>query len=77
MCVYPNYSHFVEVQKLTSITTAGVIAFLKPMFAHYRIPSTLISDNGRQFSSANMKEFTKAYGFCYITTSPYNQQTNG
>ena len=53
------YSRFVEAQKLTSTTTASVIAFLKPMFARYGIPNTLISDNGPQFSSAEMKEFSK------------------
>lgn len=71
------YSHFVEVQKLTSTTTASVIAFLKPMFARYGIPSTLISDNGPQFSSAEMKEFAEAYGFRHITKSPYYSQANG
>ena len=71
------YSCFVEVQKLTSTTTASVIAFLKPMFAHYGIPCTIISDNSPQFSSAEMKEFAEAYGFCHITTNLYYPQANG
>ena len=58
------YSRFVEVQKLNSTTTASVIAFLKPTFARYGIPATLISDNGPQFSSAEIKEFApKLTGF--------------
>ena len=71
------YSRFVEVQKLTSTTSANVIAFLKPMFCRYGIPATLISDNGPQFSSAEMKQFAEAYGFHHITTSPYYPQANG
>ena len=71
------YSRFMEVQKLTSTTSASVIAFLKPMFARYGIPVTLVSDNGPQFSSAEMKEFAEAYGFHHITTSPYYPQANG
>ena len=67
----------MEVQKLTSTTSASVIAFLKPMFAQYGIPVTLVSDNGPQFSSAEMKEFTETYGFHHITTSPYYPQANG
>ena len=47
------------------------------MFAHYGIPNTLISDNGPQFSSAEMKEFSEVYGFNHITTSPYYPQANG
>ena len=71
------YSRFVEVQKLTSTTSANVIAFLKPMFCRYGIPATLISDNGPQFSSAEMKQFAEAYGLHHITTSPYYPQANG
>ena len=71
------YSHCVEVQKLTSTTSASVIAFLKPTFSHYEIPATLISDNAPQFSSAEMKEFAEANGFHHITTSPYYPQVNG
>ena len=71
------YSRFVEVQKLTSTTSANVIAFLKPMFCRYGIPATLVSDNGPQFSSAEMKQFAEAYGFHHITTSPYYPQANG
>ena len=67
----------MEVQKLTSTMSASVIAFLKPMFARYGILVTLVSDNGPQFSSAEMKEFTEAYGFHHITTSPYYPQANG
>ena len=47
------------------------------MFAWYGIPVTLVSDNGPQFSSAEMKEFTEAYGFHHITTCPYYPQANG
>ena len=71
------YSCFMGVQKLTSTMSASVIAFLKPMFAQYGIPVTLASDNGLQFSSAEMKEFAEVYGFHHITTSPYYSQANG
>ena len=70
------YSRFVEVQKMTSTTTASIIAFLKPMFAWYRIPATLISNNGPRFSSAEMQEFPELYGFYHIT-SLYYPQANG
>ena len=36
------YSRNVEAQKPTTATTASVIAFLKPMFARYGIPNTLL-----------------------------------
>ena len=64
------YSQFVKVQQLQSTTTFSVI-FLKPIFARYGIPVTLISDNGPQFTSVEMKQFAEIYGFHYITSSPY------
>ena len=47
------------------------------MFSYYGILFTLISDNGPQFSSAEMKEFAEAYGFHHITMSPYYPLANG
>jgi len=70
------YSRFIEVQQLQSMTTSSVISFLKPIFARYGIPCTLISDNGPQFASVEMKQFVKTYGFDHITTSPYYPQAN-
>ena len=70
------YSRFV-VQQLQATTTSSVISFLKPIFARYGIPTTLISDNEPQFTSAEMRQFAETYGFCHITSSPYYPQTNG
>ena len=39
------YSRYVEVQKLSTTTSAGVISFLKAMFACHGILVTLLSDN--------------------------------
>ena len=57
------YSPFIEVQQLQSTKTSSVISFLKPIFARYGIQSTLISDNGPQFTSVEMKQFAETYGF--------------
>ena len=67
----------MEVQQLQTTTTSCVISFLKPIFARYGIPATLISDNGPQFTSTEMKQFAETYGFCHITSSPYYPQANG
>ena len=71
------YSRFVEVQQLQSMTTSSVISFLKPIFARYGIPATIISDNGPQFASVEMKQFSETYGFSHVTTSLYYPQANG
>ena len=71
------YSRFVEVQKLNSTTSSSVITHLKSIFARFGIPAEMVSDNGPQFSSQEMKEFSETYGFRHITTSPHYPQANG
>ena len=46
-------------------------------FSRYGVPATLLSDNGPQFSSAEMKEFCKLCYFDHVTSSPYYPQSNG
>ena len=68
------YSRFVEVQKLNSKTSSSDIRHLKSRFG---IPAETVSDNGPQFNSQEMKEFSETYGFRHITTSPHYPQANG
>ena len=77
LLVADYYSQYVEVQKLTSITSASVINALKAIFSRHGIPSTFIGDKGPQFDSAEMKEFAKCYNFTHITSSPHYTQSNG
>ena len=71
------FSRYVEVQKLSNTTSAGVIAFLKAMFSRHGIPMTLMSDNGPQFSSKEFQDFSSTYHFNHITSSPHFPQSNG
>ena len=75
--VVDYFSRYIEVIKLSSTTTNSVVAAMKPIFARYRIPDIVISDNGPQYSSQEFKEFAKAYDFKHITSSPYYPQGNG
>jgi len=53
-----------------------VIDHSKAVFARHGIPSIVKSDNGPQYSANKNKQFTKAWGFTHITTSPYHSQSN-
>ena len=46
------------------------------MSARFRIPATLISDNGPQFDSLEMKQFAQPYEFQHTKTSHYYPQAN-
>ena len=71
------FSRYPEVIRLTSTTSASVISAMKSVLARHGIPSTIVSDNGPQYDSAEMKTFASLYGFKHITSSPHYPQSNG
>ena len=54
-----------------------MIVQLKSLFSRHGIPSTLMSDGGPQFSSAEFKQFTNEWGIEHKMSSPYYPQSNG
>ena len=50
---------------------------MKSVFSRHDIPHTVISDNGPQYDSVEMKQFASTYGFNHVTSSPYYSQSNG
>ena len=70
------YSRYIEVNKFTSTTSASVIIALKAAFFRYGIPSSMVSDNGPQYASHDMKQFAESYGFTHVTSSPHYLQSN-
>ena len=47
------------------------------MFSHHGIPAAVVSDNGPQHASQDMKEFSQSYGFSHITSSLHFPQSIG
>ena len=75
LLVVDYISRYPEVTKLSSTTSRSIITALKCIFSRHGIPSILMSDNGPQFSSNEMMEFT--YAFTHVTSSPRYPQSNG
>ncbi|XP_031571389.1 uncharacterized protein K02A2.6-like [Actinia tenebrosa] len=71
------YSKYIEVTKLTDVTTSQTIEALKAHFAAHGIPEKLITDNGTQYSSSQFTQFAKEYGFEHVTSSPRYPSSNG
>ena len=71
------YSNYVEVARLTSVTTQSVVRELKTVFSHFGIPEVLVTDSGPQFSSAEFQEFATSWSFDHVTSSPRYPQSNG
>lgn len=72
-----SYSGWYEIDMLRDITAATVIAKLKRHFSVHGAPHTLMSDNGRQFTSQRFKDFASQWDFTHITSSPEYPQSNG
>ena len=70
-------SRYIEVAKLTSATSKGVIAHLKSIFARHGIPQVVRSDNGPQYSADEFADFAKEHGFSHVPSSPKYPQSNG
>ena len=71
------FSRYPEVYKLSSTTSNAIIAVLKSIFAHHRIPEILRSDNGPQYASKEFSKFAKSYQFNHLTSSSRFPQSNG
>ena len=71
------YSSFIQICKMTSMTTEAVVAKLKEIFMKFGIPEQVFSDNGPQFVSEDFKKFAEDYKFETKTSSPRYPQSNG
>ena len=74
--VVDYYSRYPEVIQLTATTSSSVISSMKSIFSRHGIPRTVVSNNGPQYNSAEMKDFASSYGFNHGTSSHY-PQSNG
>jgi hypothetical protein len=77
LVVVDYYSNFVEVELLTTTTSARVVTLLKKQFARLGIPKVIVSDGGPQFVSQEFKTFVSNWGIIHMTSSPMHQQANG
>ena len=71
------FSHYPQTVLLTSETSGQVIVHLKSLFSRYGTLSTVISDGGPQFSSAEFQRFAEEWGFDHNMSRPYYPQSNG
>ena len=71
------YSRYLEIMHLPNTFSQTVIYKLKNCFARYGIPECLVSDNARQFTSTDFRQFATQWNFKHVTSSPRFPQSNG
>nr|XP_023905140.1 uncharacterized protein LOC112016914 [Quercus suber] len=72
------FTKWVEAEALATITEARIQNFVwKNIICRFRIPKTIISNNGRQFDSQGFREFCSSLGIKNQFSSPGHPQANG
>ena len=71
------YSKWCEVQFVNEVTTTRVKEFLIKVFASESYPEFLVTDNGVQFCSHEMKSFLSECNITHCRAALYHPQANG
>ena len=77
LLVVDYFSRWIEVARLSKLTSEEVILHTRSVFARHGIPEVVVSDGGPQFSAELYEQFAQEYGFEHIMSSPYYPQCNG
>ena len=76
LVVVDGFSKFSWIFPLRDATTNRAIAALQSIFAWTGPPQYIVSDNAKQFTSRNFKNFCFGFGIKHVTTSPYFPKPN-
>ena len=72
------FTKWVEAEALATITEERIQSFVwKNIICRFGIPSTIISNNGRQFDSQGFRDFCSNLGIKNQFSSPGHPQANG
>ena len=77
LLVVDYFSKWPCAVPLKTITSAAVITELKRFFIDFGVPEQLVSDNGKQFDSAEFRQFCNALHIRSTTSSPKYPRSNG
>ncbi|PIO52775.1 hypothetical protein TELCIR_25915, partial [Teladorsagia circumcincta] len=61
---------------MSSISSTATIQVMKDIFAKFRNPTTLVTENGTQFKSSQFALFCRSRGINHIRTPPFHPQSN-
>lgn len=71
------FSRYKEIKIMKNITSTNTISVLKEIFSRLGSPASITCDNGRQFTSEEIRSFCKEYGIKIYHIIPYWPQMNG
>ena len=72
------FTKWPEVEPLATITEQKVYNFVwRSIICRFRIPRSMVSDNGKQFDNPKFKDFCAELGIKNYYSSPAHPQSNG
>ena len=74
--VVDYYSFFIYERLMPDMSSETLILALKTVFSEAGVPTILISDNGCQYCSEELKQFSLEWSFVHKTLSPYYAKGN-
>ena len=78
LVVIDAYSKYLWTSVMVhDTTTPKLLRHLDSIFADRGLPTTIVSDNGPQFTSQLFKDHMKARGIKHVLTPPYHPASNG
>uniref|UniRef100_A0A1I7T583 RNA-directed DNA polymerase n=1 Tax=Caenorhabditis tropicalis TaxID=1561998 RepID=A0A1I7T583_9PELO len=77
LVIVDSFSKWPEILQTKVISSAATIQMLTHIFARYGNPTTLVSDNGTQFTSDEFAKFCRIRGIKHLRSPPFHPQSNG
>ncbi len=74
LIVIDAYSKWLEVRIMKSTTSVAIFSTLRSIFAQ---PSIIVTDNARNFVSAEFEQFLVENGIKHLMSPPYHPSSNG
>ena len=71
------YSKYVDATFMSPATSHELVTYLTTLFRHFGAPETVVTDNGRQFTSADFAQLCEVHRITHLRCSPYAPQGNG
>ena len=77
LIVIDAYSKWLEVCVMNSTISTAIISELKRIFSHFGLPSIVVTDNARNFTSSEFETLLSVNGVKHMLSSPYHPNSNG
>ena len=78
LLVIDYFSRFITVHELKdSSNSKAIVKILEELFCTLEVPNTMVSNNGPQFVSEEVRSFLRRWDIQHVTSLPRFPQSNG